>query len=131
MTDYRKRVEKMSYNKEIGRIGENKAKNYLTRRGYKILETNYNIRGGELDIIAKDNECICFVEVKTRTNDEYGAPADAVGYTKQQRMMKAAKVYIAKIGHDIECRFDVIEVFYNPNSYLKIAKINHLKNVMN
>ena len=121
----------MSYNKEIGKIGENKAKDYLVRRGYKIICRNYNIKGGEIDIISKDNDCVCFVEVKTRTNDEYGAPMEAVGYTKQQRIKKAANVYIAKIGHDIECRFDVIEVFYNPDSLFKIAKINHLKNVIN
>ena len=120
----------MSYNKEIGKIGENKAKNYLIRRGYKIIKQNYNVKGGETDIIAEKDGCICFVEVKTRSNDEYGSPADAVGFTKQQRMLHAAKTYIAKIGHDIECRFDVIEVFYNPKGLFKTAKINHLKNVI-
>ena len=121
----------MSYNKEIGKIGENKAKNYLLRRGYEIIAQNYNIKGGEIDIIAKKDGYICFVEVKTRTTDEFGSPSEAVNYQKQQRMVRAARVYLAKIGYDTDCRFDVMEVFYNPKSLFKTAKINHLTDVIN
>ena len=52
------------YRQSIGRKGENKAKNYLKRRGYQILETNYRTKAGELDLIAKEKDCLIFVEVK-------------------------------------------------------------------
>ena len=58
------------YRQTIGKQGENKAKNYLKRRGYQILETNYRTKAGEIDLIAKEKDCLVFVEVKTRTNTD-------------------------------------------------------------
>lgn len=118
------------YRQAIGKLGEMKAKNYLRRRGYQILETNYRTRAGELDMIAKEKDCLVFVEVKTRTSDEYGAPAEAVSYYKQQHMLKSAKYYLSRHGGDCECRFDVIEVRLTNHGLFKLAKINHLKNVL-
>jgi len=118
------------YRQAIGRLGETKAKKYLRRRGYQILETNYRTRAGELDLIAKEKDCLVFVEVKTRTSDEYGAPAEAVSYYKQQHMLKSAQYYLSRHGGECECRFDVIEVRLPNRGLLKIAKINHLKNVL-
>lgn len=118
------------YCREIGQLGENKAKQYLKRRGYQILETNYRTKAGEIDLIAKDKECVVFVEVKTRTSLEYGTPAEAVSYYKQQHMINSAKYYLARTGGDCECRFDVIEVQLSSIGWLKTAKINHLKNVL-
>jgi putative endonuclease len=118
------------HNVKIGKIGENKSANYLARRGYEILERNYRVQGGEIDIIAEKKGCICFVEVKTRTNDKFGAPVDAVNYYKRQNLMKAAKTYLYR--HEKSggaCRFDIMEVFYNPKSFFGRTKINHLKNV--
>ena len=118
-----------NYNQEIGRIGENKAKNYLVLHGYKILETNFRTRFGEIDIIAEKDGCVCFVEVKTRTNDKFGRPIEAISYYKQQNMLKAAKTYIMRKGYEFECRFDAVEVLYNPNGIFKKSKIFHLKNI--
>lgn len=115
---------------KIGKLGEQKAQNYLKRRGYQILECNYHTRGGELDIIAKEGDCVVFIEVKTRTNSEYGTPAEAVSVYKQQHMLSAAKYYLARYGFDTECRFDVIEVLIPERGLFGIAKINHLKNVI-
>ena len=118
------------YRRNIGKQGEIKAKNYLKRRGYTILESNYRTKAGELDLIAKEKDCLVFVEVKTRTNEEYGTPAEAVSYYKQQHMIRSAKYYLARHGGECECRFDVIEVCMPAKGWLKIAKINHLKNVL-
>lgn len=118
------------YRQIIGKTGENKAKNYLKRRGYQILETNYRTKAGEIDLIVKEKDCLVFVEVKTRTTEEYGTPAEAVSFYKQQHMLKSAKYYLSRHGGDCECRFDVIEVFMSAKGWLKIAKINHLKNVL-
>jgi putative endonuclease len=118
-----------NYNITLGRLGENKAKNYLIHRFYKILQTNYRTKAGEIDIIAKDGDCVVFVEVKTRTNNNYGSPCEAVSYYKQKNMLSVAKSYIAKIGVEFECRFDVIEVIIS-NNIFKTAKINHIKNII-
>ncbi len=116
--------------KQIGTFGETKAANYLKRRGYQILCRNYRTKAGELDIIAKDGDCVVFVEVKTRTNLEYGTPAEAVSYYKQSHMLRAAQYYLMQYGNETECRFDVIEVMLPKNKLFCVAKINHLKNVM-
>ena len=118
------------YRQTIGKQGENKAKNYLKRRGYQILETNYRTKAGEIDLIAKEKDCLVFVEVKTRTNTEYGTPAEAVSFYKQQHMIKSARYYLARQGGECECRFDVIEVQMSPKSWFRFTKINHLKNVL-
>ncbi len=118
------------YRQAIGKLGEDKAKKYLKRQGYRILESNYRTKAGEIDLIAKAKECLVFVEAKTRTSDEYGTPAEAVSYYKQQHMLKSAKYYLAKHGGECECRFDVIEVRLSLHGFLRTAKINHLQNVL-
>lgn len=118
------------YRQSIGKQGEIKAKNYLKRRGYQILESNYRTKAGEIDLIAKEKDCLVFVEVKTRTTEEYGTPAEAVSFYKQQHMIKSARYYLARHGGECECRFDVIEVRLPSKCWLQIAKINHLKNVL-
>ena len=119
-----------TYRQAIGKLGENKAKKYLKRRGYRILESNYRTKAGEIDLIAKEQGCVVFVEVKTRTNEEYGAPAEAVSFYKQKHMLKSAQYYLARHDEECECRFDVIEVRLSNRGFLKIARINHLKNVL-
>ena len=118
------------YRQSIGKQGEIKAKNYLKRRGYQILECNYRTKAGEIDLIAKEKDCLVFVEVKTRTTEEYGTPAEAVSFYKQQHMVKSAQYYLVRHGGECECRFDVIEVRLASKGWFKIAKINHLKNVL-
>lgn len=118
------------YRQEIGKLGEQKAKRYLIRRGYQIVESNYRTKAGEIDLIARENDCLVFVEVKTRTSEEYGTPAEAVSFYKQQHMQKSAQYYLWRHGGECECRFDVIEVRLPAHGWIKIAKINHLKNVL-
>lgn len=97
--------------KRLGRSGENEAAAELSRRGYRILVRNYHCRGGEADLIAEDGDTLVFVEVKTRSQLRHGLPRDAVGWTKQQRLGRAAEHYCA--AQDIEdrpLRFDIVEV---------------------
>ena len=75
-------------------IGEKIAQDYLQKKGYKILKTNYYTRRGEIDIIAQNNKCIIFVEVKTRTNNHYGTPAMAVNFDKKQHIKTSAKIFL-------------------------------------
>ena len=89
--------------REVGRVGEDIAEKFLVeQKGARILARNYAVRGGEIDIIAEIGEVIAFVEVKLRT---HGDAHDAIGYTKQKRLCRAALVY-----HLLErtSRFDAI-----------------------
>jgi putative endonuclease len=78
---------------ETGRSGEEQAVEFLKKQGYKILETNFRSRFGEIDIIAVDRGTLCYIEVKTRSGQRFGLPEEAVGYHKLQHLLKTAAVY--------------------------------------
>lgn len=113
--------------KDIGDKGEKYAINYLRKHKYKILEKNFNARFGEIDIIAESKEKIAFVEVKTRNANSHTMPCEAVDFRKQQRIIKAAKIYLAKNETDKFCSFDVCEVIID-SSNLKLISINYIEN---
>ncbi len=115
-----------NFNTEIGKIGEEIAVLYLKKQGYRILERNYRSRlGGEIDIIAKDKDVLCFIEVKTRSSNKFGSPFDAISFFKQQRMIKTAKDYIChKNIENTQVRFDVVSV--DSEQWLKY--VNVIKN---
>lgn len=95
----------------LARSGENEAAEELTRRGYVIVARNYHCRGGEADLVADDADALVFVEVKTRSRLDRGLPREAVGWSKQQRLGRAAEHYCAAQGiEDRPIRFDVVEV---------------------
>jgi len=118
------------HNKKTGDFGENKAASYLKLRGYTILERNYRAgRGGEIDIIAKTRDgIVVFVEVKTRTGDSMGDPAEAVNYYKKKHIINTALTYISRNNlYDTDARFDVIEVRTEKKGILGHVRINHIK----
>ncbi len=94
-----------------GNYGEEIACKYLQKMGYKILERNYRIRGGEIDIVAKDKGSLVFVEVKTRWSHEYGLPVESMTPWKIKYLLKTARFYIQKINWgDKEYRLDFVSV---------------------
>lgn len=101
-------------NKSIGFYGEEIAENYLREMGYTILERNFKCKIGEIDIIAKDSNHICFIEVKTRYGTLYGTPGESVTNSKQYKIQRTAQSYILKKKlHKFNFRFDVIEIVLN------------------
>ncbi len=97
--------------KSVGNAGESIACAYLKKIGYKILERNFRYEGGEIDIIALDKGVTVFVEVKYRSNLEFGYPADAVTQSKQRKIINGAKSYfVMRRIADFPMRFDVVEV---------------------
>lgn len=104
----------MCLKQTIGKKGEDIACKYLEENNYIIIERNFYCRQGEIDIIAKDcktNELV-FIEVKTRTNLNYGMPAEAVNEQKRSHIIKVAEYYIYKNKiRNTPIRFDVIEIF--------------------
>ncbi len=96
----------------IGDKGEQSAAIYLGNLGYKIIATKYRTKTGEIDIIARDQEYVVFVEVKTRRSTSHGLPAEAVHQRKQQKIINTALCYLNYHGlNNIACRFDVIEIY--------------------
>ncbi|WP_054875560.1 YraN family protein [Oxobacter pfennigii] len=111
--------------REKGNLGETAALNYLIQNGYVILEKNFSTKYGEIDIIARDNDYIAFIEVKTRRDEKWGLPSEAVTLNKQCRIARMAMLYIAKKRlNDENFRFDVVEVILSDNEvkYLRLIK---------
>ena len=115
----------MNIKRVKGDVGEALTVKWLKRRRYKILEHNYSCRCGEIDIIARKGELLCFIEVKTREVGSYGRPAEAVDARKQQRILKTANVYLAQYPCDFQPRFDVAEVV---TDHGKCQEINYIEN---
>ncbi len=112
---------------EIGKIGEELAVKYLNQNGYKVIERNFRCKQGEIDIISKDNKEWVFIEVKTRTNNKFGKPIEAVDINKQKHLLKAIKYYLYVRNLENEyIRVDAIEVYLNKHNY----KINHIKQII-
>lgn len=113
--------------KELGYLGEKLATEYLEKNEYKVLKRNFYCKQGEIDIIAKDKKEIVFIEVKTRTNDSFGQPSEAVNRIKQKHMYRAAKYFLYKTNLLEEIiRFDVIEVLVKNGRF----NINHIKQII-
>lgn len=114
-------------NKDIGDYGETLCKDYLTSIGYKILDEKFKIKTGEIDLIAIDKNILCFIEVKSRFNNKFGRPMEAVTIAKQHKIYKTAQYYLLKHPNlDMNCRFDVIEVDFDLEK--SSHKINLIKN---
>ena len=110
-------------NKEKGRLGEDIASKYIISKGGKIIEQNYRTKVGEVDLIVRINGELVFVEVKSRSNVNYGYPSEAVNDKKKRKIINVAKYYILDNElTDVSIRFDVIEI------YLRTKKINHIEN---
>ena len=108
--------------RETGTQYEERAAEYLIAQNYQILERNYRIRSGEIDIIARDGTILVFIEVKYRKNDESGNPLEAVDIRKQRKIIKVARYYLyqKKYG-DVPCRFDVIGICGSHIEHIKDA----------
>jgi putative endonuclease len=109
--------------KEIGDQGEEQAKAHLLENGYLLLETNWRHKKYELDIIAKINQTIVFIEVKTRKNNTFGEPELSVTKKKQQFLIAAAQQYVITNNIEEEFRFDIIAITNNSQN----KSIQHLE----
>ncbi|MDE6557665.1 MAG: YraN family protein [Clostridia bacterium] len=106
--------------RQLGFLGETKAAAYLKKLGYEILKRNFRCPFGEVDIIAQKGDVTAFIEVKTRSNNNYGAPNEAVDNKRKQRYKNCVRFYYAHREIDCTVRFDVIEVTKDG--------INHIEN---
>jgi putative endonuclease len=112
----------MAEHNELGKLGEEMAVDFLRKNGYEIVETNWTFQKAEIDIIAKKENILAIVEVKTRSSLEFGLPQDFVKPKKIQLLVKAVDAYINDKNLDIEVRFDIIAVHKEGKSFV----IEHL-----
>lgn len=95
----------------LGKAGEDAAADFYRHHGYEVLDRNWRVKEGELDIVATRDGEIVFAEVKTRSSDRFGTGAEAVTLPKQQRIRRLAILWMRSSGHrGRRIRFDVIEV---------------------
>lgn len=111
---------------ERGKRGERIARRYLKRQGLKFLTANYQSERGEIDLIFRDKDCLVFVEVKTRSSEDWTRPAAAVNADKRRKLSLAAFDYLALLGKPpIRIRFDIVEVLLEQNV---LREVRHLPN---
>jgi len=115
------------YNKSLGNFGEDKAAQYLRRRGYNIVERNFSCRFGEIDIIARKGKFIVFAEVKLRKNADFAAAREFVTEAKQRRIISTASLWLSIKNCDLQPRFDVIEIYASEDTNSRKLEINHIE----
>lgn len=113
--------------RSLGKEGEALALEFLKRRGYKVLETNFTCKYGEIDIVAKDGNIFCFIEVKLRSSLNFGLPIEAVGKRKIAHILQCAQYYCLKNNlKDVPMRFDIISILKTE----KETKLSLIKNAI-
>jgi putative endonuclease len=111
---------------EYGRLGERAARKQLQRQGLKFLTANFRSDRGEIDLVMRDEDCLVFVEVKTRSSEEWNRPAAAVDKERRQRLTRAGLDYLRLLKHPkVKVRFDIVEVILDQGA---VKEIRHLPN---
>ena len=109
-----------------GELGERAAKKYLQKSGLKFLAANFRSERGEIDLIFRDGDCLAFVEVKTRSSEDWARPAAAVNAERRRRLSQCALDYLRKLKNPaVKIRFDIVEVLLADGN---VREIRHLPN---
>lgn len=111
---------------QSGRMGEKAARKHLRKKGLKFLTANFRTDRGEIDLVMRDQDCLVFVEVKTRSSEEWTRPAAAVDKERRQRLTRAALDYLRLLKNPkVKVRFDIVEVLLEDGA---VREIRHLPN---
>ena len=109
-----------------GELGERVAKKFLQKAGLKFLAANFRSARGEIDLIFRDGDCLCFIEVKTRSSEEWSRPADAVDARKKKLLSQTALDYLRLLKNpEVKFRFDIVEVLLTDGA---VREVRHLPN---
>ncbi len=110
----------------VGRLGERAAKKRLRRQGLKFLTANFRSERGEIDLVFRDHDCLVFVEVTTRSSEEWERPAAAVDKERRQRLTRAGLDYLRLLRNPkVKVRFDIVEVLLQDGA---VTEVRHLQN---
>ncbi len=117
----------MGRNNLVGAWGEALAAQYLQKKHYKLIATNYRCRFGEIDLIVANRRYLVFVEVKLRKNNQFASACEYVGYQKQERLRTTASLYLSQNPTSLQPRFDVIEIYAPEGTETKRPQIHHME----
>ena len=118
--------KELSVHLRHGQLGELAAKKHLKRNGLKFLTQNFRSDRGEVDLVFREDDCLVFVEVKTRSSEEWVRPAAAVNKERRQRLSRAALDYLRLLKNPkVKLRFDIVEVLLEDGA---VREIRHLPN---
>ena len=108
----------MAEHNDLGKQGEELAVDFLRKNGYDILETNWVYQKAEIDIIAKKDDTLAVVEVKTRSSPDFGLPQDFVTPKKIKLLVKAVDEYVTVNDLDVEIRFDIVSIYNKKGDFV-------------
>lgn len=115
--------------KSTGFLGEKLAKDFLRKRGYSILETNYRCHEGEIDMVTCQRDCLVFIEVRTKSNLEFGTPEESITPLKIRHLERAAQHYRQSHGKlPVSWRIDLVAIELDENS--KPKRIEQIENAI-
>lgn len=117
----------MGKNNLSGAWGEMMAAQYLQKKRYKIIATNYHSRFGEIDLIAANRKFLVFVEVKLRKSDQFATACEYVDRRKQERIRTTASLYLSEFPTALQPRFDVIEIYAPQGVDTQHPEIHHME----
>ncbi len=115
------------FNAQTGKRGEALAKEYLQKKGYKILEQNYRTRYAEIDLVAKQKDVLVFVEVRTKIGEQFGSPEETLNRWKLQRVKRNATAYAAHVKWRKLYRVDAVCIVLDENR--RVLRLEHYENV--
>ena len=116
--------------KGLGDLGEKIAQKYLKEKGYRILDTNFKRKWGEIDIVAKKKKTIIFVEVKTISKKEFFFPEDEIDWKKKKQLRKMTQIYLSENKIPLNCPYQIDIIAVETSSDLKDVKIRHYQNAV-
>lgn len=109
-----------------GELGERAAERFLKRAGLKFLTANFRSARGEIDLVFRDEDCLCFIEVKTRSSEDWSRPAAAVDARKRRLLSQTALDYLRLLKNPpVKIRFDIVEVLLQNG---RVREVRHLPN---
>ena len=109
-----------------GELGERAAERFLKRAGLKFLTANFRSARGEIDLVFRDEDCLCFIEVKTRSSEDWSRPAAAVDKGKRRRLSQTGLDYLRLVKNPpVKIRFDIVEVLLQNG---RVREVRYLPN---
>ncbi len=119
-----KQSYKMAKNHDVGRKSEDFAAKYLTVNGYEILNRNWRFSKAEIDLVARHDEVLIFIEVKSRSSLHFGRPEHSITKRKEHLIIDAANEYMRQKNHTWEIRFDIISIYWKTSNH---PRLTHFK----
>lgn len=118
----------MSQHNEVGKLGEDLAREFLEQKGYKILEQNYKTKFAEIDLVCEKDKKLIFVEVRTKIGEQFGSPEDTINRQKLWKVLQNSKNYIGFKKWQGPARIDAVCIVLNPD--FSVFRLTHHENIV-